>query len=112
VEGQLRQREKEIAELRAKFPSVTAVSVAQKTREVSDLEVKKADLEKRLNKIVRSNPEAVAKLNAEVKSLTRIANTWTDNIYILRQFLCSKLGVAESLVNESFEIPEDMDLID
>lgn len=94
------------------YPAVNPASVEEKARKVSYLERERVELENRVKKLVRSNPEAIEALGAEVKRLTGFVNTWTDNIYILRQFLCGKLGVPESVVNESFGIPEEMDVID
>lgn len=112
MSNSLIENERILAQLETRYASVTPISVAEKAKEVSELEERKLELDKRLSKLLRSSPAAMGKLKEDLNLVEGMVNAWTDNICILRQFLCSKLGVAENVVNESFGIPEDLDVID
>ena len=98
--------------MRAEFPDLSEVEVLKSTREVSDLEGKLGELQRNLTELLRSDPATLAKLANEVDEIKNAANVWTDNIFILRQNICSKLNVGETLVNEMFSVPSDLDLIE
>lgn len=109
---QRKRAEEKLLGLEKLHPAAVPASVEEKARKVLYLENERVELENRVKKLVRSNPEAIEALGVEVRRLTGLVNSWTDNIYILRQFLCGKLGVPESVVNDSFGIPEELDVID
>ncbi len=81
-------------------------------KELSDLEGKLGDLERQLTQLLRSDPAALAEFERTIESTKKRVNEWTDNIFILRQFVCSKMGSTESYVNEIFGIPGDLDIVD
>ena len=93
-------------------PDFTEMDAMKLSREISDLECKKLELEKRLTELLKSDPETIARLGEQLQDLKESVNIWTDNIFIIRQFVCSKMGISESYVNEAFQIPPDLDLLE
>lgn len=83
--------------------------MAEISKNVSQLTSDCNETETKLNSLLKSDPITIAKLYESVQSLTKRINAWTDNIYILRQFLTNKLGVTTQMVNSEFGIT-DMDL--
>lgn len=98
--------------MKAEFPDLSEVEVLKSTREISDLEGKLGELQRNLTELLRSDPATLARLANEVNEIKNAANVWTDNIFILRQNICNKLNVGETLVNEMFSVPSDLDLIE
>ena len=98
--------------MKREFPDLSEMDVMKSSREISDLESKLSELEKSLTELLRSDPETIAKLDKQVQEVKEAANVWTDNIYILRQYICSKMGLGESMVSEMFGIPADLDLLE
>jgi hypothetical protein len=109
------QRESADASLRAfkeGFPDVTPLEVAAILKEVSDLETLFAEQSERLQTLLRSDPTTIAKLQEQLVLVKTDVNQWTDNVFILRQFICNKLNAPEESVNKTFGIPQDFDTID
>ena len=79
---------------------------------MSELEVKASTLQTQLEHLLKSDPATIREIADSVKSTIAKANMWTDNIFILRQFICNKLKIDESMINKEFGIPEDLDLIE
>ena len=91
---------------------MTPMGIAECLKTVWDMEAEHATLESRLTQLLKSDPETISRLQNQVDAAKLEANMWTDNIFILRQFVCNKMGVAECVVNDAFGIPKDIDLID
>ena len=98
--------------LRSELPGVTGLDVAKVRKEVSELETLHGEQSERLQRLVRSDPSTIAKLQEQLSEVKANANRWTDNIFILRQFICNKMNVAEESVNKTFGIPQDLDCIE
>ena len=91
---------------------MTPLVAAQCMKEIAELDGMQLDLQSRLEFLLKSDPLTIAKLHDQIRDLTLMNNMWTDNIFILRQFICNKMMVSESVVNEGFGIPQDLDLIE
>jgi hypothetical protein len=110
--SQKQSLESSLASMKPEFPDLSELEVIKSTREVSDLEGKLCELQKNLTELLRSDPETIARLVREVDEQKQATNVWTDNIYILRQYICGKMNVCENFVNQMFSIPDDLDLIE
>jgi len=95
-----------------KYPDLTEIDALKLSKEISEFEYKKDELDKQLTELLRNDPETIARISAEMSELKTAANIWTDNIFILRQFVCSKMGISEAYVNEALQIPADLDLLE
>ena len=91
---------------------MTPYVISEILKENAELAVTHASLEDELNIILKSDPQTVARLESELENLISLANKWTDDIFILRQYVCSKLKIRESILNDWFNIPADLDLIE
>ena len=98
--------------LRSQNPDVTPMKLAECARELSDLDARQKKLESELNHLLKSDPATISRLHKHLIATKEAVNVWTDNIFILRQYICSKLKIDEGTVNEGFGIPQDIDLID
>jgi hypothetical protein len=87
------------------------LDLAESRRLVSELEQKVSEISLHLSTLLKSDPATINKLKQAINSTTLAANVWTDNIFILRQYL-TRRGVLEEDVNREFNIPEDLDTFD
>ncbi len=111
LEDQVKSNEQTLQDLQKTNPSITEIDVAGITREISDLDSQKRELEKQLTDLVRSDPTSLKQLRSAIDQSRDLCNIWTDNIYILRQFLSNKANLTERQTNEIFGIPDEFDLL-
>lgn len=91
---------------------MTPLALSEIRRENAELKSSQLQLEAQITELLKSDPGTASRLQADLVALKARANMWTDNIFILRQFVCSKLKMRESVLNEWFDIPPDLDLIE
>ncbi|KAL4714883.1 hypothetical protein ACJJTC_012555 [Scirpophaga incertulas] len=87
----------------------------ERTKVLSMLEVavkKEETLKKELQKYRDSDPEYIAQLKKEVQDLKTEVNRWTENIFILKSYVKNTFQIEGEAVDESFEIPKDLDYIE
>ena len=83
---------------------------AELVEELDEKTRKKDELDSKLKAFQRSDPERVKKLKEEEEELKREINTYTDNIFVIRDWMLEKNpNLKEADMNKHFEIPEDMD---
>lgn len=80
--------------------------------DVCVLEAECGDLQATLRSLLKSDPATIEALEGSIRDFVLRANQWTDNVFILRQFVSAKLGVPEAEVNRQFGIAQDFDLLD
>ena len=66
---------------------------AQKLAKLSEMNKKKAAIEKELETLKENDPAALADLEKELKLVTEAANRWTDNIFECKTYLVKKRGM-------------------
>jgi peptidoglycan hydrolase CwlO-like protein len=91
---------------------MSMMRLAEAAKELSELQAKQSELESKLNDLLKQDPETISRLSSQRDEIKAQVNMWTDNIFILRQYITGKLGVSSSTINEAFSIPDDIDVID
>lgn len=92
--------------------TVNSLEVCETLKAVSELTLECVETEKTLASLKKSDPSTIAELQASCEKAAASVNMWTDNIFILRQFLSSKMSVSQSVINAEFGIDNDMDLFE
>ncbi|KAI8439667.1 hypothetical protein MSG28_013372 [Choristoneura fumiferana] len=69
-------------------------------------------LKKELQKYRDSDPEYIAQLKTEIEDLKTAANRWTENIYILKSYMKNTFQVENEVIDQTFNIPQDLDYIE
>ena len=86
--------------------------LAEAAKELSEFQAKQSELESKLNDLLKRDPETISRLASQRDQIKAQVNLWTDNIFILQQYITAKLGVSASTIHEAFSIPDDIDVID
>ncbi len=98
--------------LKKKHPKVAEVDNMKLVKDISDLQSHLTQLQSELSLLQRSDPATIQNMIDQIHCMKEFTNSWTDNIFIIRQFLSNKAGIAECQINEMFGIPADLDLIE
>ena len=81
--------------------------------EQSKLQEKKAALELEIKNYERSDPKIVVKMEQDSKLARDAANRWTDNCFVILQWIQnSKPGFSSKELEKSFPIFKDLDYIE
>lgn len=112
MKSQEKSAKENLLSLKKKYPKVTELDNMKLIKETSELQTKQAHLQRELSLLQRSDPATIRKMQDDIHRMKESTNSWTDNIFIIRQFLSSKAGISESQINEMFGIPDDLDLVD
>ena len=81
--------------------------------ELTKLQEKKASLESELKNYERSDPKIVVKMEQDSKLARDAANRWTDNCFMILQWIQnSKPGFSSKELEKSFPIFKDLDYIE
>jgi len=81
--------------------------------EQSKLQEKKAALELEIKNFERSDPKIVVKMEQDSKMARDAANRWTDNCFVILQWIQnSKPGFSSKELEKSFPIFKDLDYIE
>ncbi|XP_047032177.1 meiotic nuclear division protein 1 homolog [Helicoverpa zea] len=76
------------------------------------LEKHEEKLKRELQKYRDSDPEYIAQLKTEIQDLKAAANRWTENIYILKSYIKNAFQMENDVIEQSFNIPADLDYIE
>lgn len=81
--------------------------------ELTKLQEKKAALELEIKNYERSDPKIVVKMEQDSKMARDAANRWTDNCFVILQWIQnSKPGFSSKELEKSFPIFKDLDYIE
>ena len=81
--------------------------------EMSKLQEKKSALELEIKNFERSDPKIVVKMEQDSKMARDAANRWTDNCFVILQWIQnSKPGFSSKELEKSFPIFKDLDYIE
>ncbi|XP_063626234.1 meiotic nuclear division protein 1 homolog [Cydia splendana] len=95
--------------------SVGREATEERTAVLKSLEeMKKQEeaLKKELQKYRDSDPEYIAQLKTEIEDLKTAANRWTENIYILKSYMKNTFQCENEVIDQMFNIPQDLDYIE
>ncbi|XGW20543.1 hypothetical protein V3C99_003941, partial [Haemonchus contortus] len=70
------------------------------------------ELSGRLAQYAEYDPEVIAQVKQRTEKAREEANRWTDNIFSIKKWCKSKFGMDEKVLNQQFEIPEDLDYVE
>ncbi|XP_026495755.2 meiotic nuclear division protein 1 homolog [Vanessa tameamea] len=79
---------------------------------LSEVTKQENELKMELQKYRDSDPEYIAQLKNEIEDLKTAANRWTENIYILKSYIKNTFQKDNETINQTFNIPPDMDYIE
>ncbi|VDO32568.1 unnamed protein product [Haemonchus placei] len=70
------------------------------------------ELSGRLAQYAEYDPEVIAQVKQRTEKARDEANRWTDNIFSIKKWCKTKFGMDEKVLNQQFEIPEDLDYVE
>nr|CDJ83210.1 Meiotic nuclear division protein 1 domain containing protein [Haemonchus contortus] len=70
------------------------------------------ELSGRLAQYAEYDPEVIAQVKQRTEKAREEANRWTDNIFSIKKWCKTKFGMDEKVLNQQFEIPEDLDYVE
>ena len=79
--------------------------------EYAFLEKKNTELKQELSLLKDRDPAVLEAKKEETKKLTKEANMWTDNIFILQSYCLSNFNISNQQFCTQFGIPEDLDSV-
>ncbi|XP_026321398.1 meiotic nuclear division protein 1 homolog [Hyposmocoma kahamanoa] len=76
---------------------------------VEELKKKEEALKKEMQKYRDSDPEYINQLKTEMIDLKAAIDRWTENIYILKSYIKNTFQMENDVIEQSFNIPQDLD---
>ncbi|XP_063365325.1 meiotic nuclear division protein 1 homolog [Cydia amplana] len=95
--------------------SIGREATEERTDVLKSLEKMKKEeeaLKKELQKYRDSDPEYIAQLKTEIEDLKTAANRWTENIYILKSYMKNTFQCENEVIDQMFNIPQELDYIE
>ncbi|CAG9129634.1 unnamed protein product [Plutella xylostella] len=86
-----------------------------RARHLAELEQtlkKENELKKEMEKYRDSDPEYIAQLKNEIEELKSAVNRWTENIFILKSYCKNTFQVENEVIEQNFNIPQDLDYME
>ncbi|XP_061718887.1 meiotic nuclear division protein 1 homolog [Cydia pomonella] len=81
-------------------------------KSLEEMTKKEEALKRELQKYRDSDPEYIAQLKTEIEDLKTAANRWTENIYILKSYMKNTFQCENEVIDQMFNIPQDLDYIE
>ncbi|CAO3671708.1 unnamed protein product [Rhizopus stolonifer] len=81
-------------------------------KELKELKSTHADLEKEIMKYKENDPVLHEKKEKAAKAAKEAANRWTENIWEIESYCVNNFNMERSVFKQSFDIPEDFDVLD
>lgn len=78
---------------------------------IHELKEEKAELEKTLADNAACDPAVVEELQALAERCVAAANRWTDNVFLVEEYVSKRLSVSRSDMRKSFSIPMNFEFI-
>ncbi|KAJ1359768.1 Meiotic nuclear division protein 1 [Parelaphostrongylus tenuis] len=78
----------------------------------ANLQEEEKTLSEQLAQYAEYDPEAIAQVKLRTEKTREDANRWTDNIFSIKKWCKTKFGMDEKILDQQFDIPEDMDYIE
>ncbi|XP_017882579.1 meiotic nuclear division protein 1 homolog [Ceratina calcarata] len=79
--------------------------------EIEKLRAQETQLNEQIAKFSDTDPEAIARMEREVKEYKEAVNVWTDNIFAVQSWCKKKFDISEEILNKQFNVPNDLDYI-
>jgi len=79
---------------------------------VNEGRVENERLKQALDQFRDSDPEVIRQEKEDISTFVTCANRWTDNIFAFRSWLKEKFSMSETEINNSFQIPEDLEYVE
>lgn len=77
--------------------------------EIERMVVERKRLQRELDAHKENDPEAYAKMRDSTNIAKKAANRWIENVFLVKSWLKNKFRVEESIIEQQFGIPSDLD---
>lgn len=116
LRSQLEQREKQLLDRRRQLQETSQgrEPTAERKQLMSQLTERREQLklvEKQLEQLGDCDPDTVKRLKEQSETARAAVDRWTDNVFNVRSWCCSKLGRESAVIDKHFGIAEDFDYL-